>query len=465
MDYEIRRSFSIRGEWWDHVNPERRFPGELSFRKRKMVHLDVAGIFDGWYRGERGHNSGPVYGETYRGECVTVVDAFATSIAPMHNPKGSVTKIEATALLIGPHHVSENDEIFRSCTFELAEVTKWLNRDAFERGEDSVVRRDLPTIEIALKSIGGKLSVWAASYESFRPYDPRLMHKEVWTIDVEEPKTFSFFRKTVLDIVTLCSLLIGKVARLDRLSLQTLPSDSKDPPQITEYIFRHPKKKYGGTKSHYRPHFEWDEIMKGAPDFIDRWLALPTEQMSIARSVHNSRTGSAKYVEINLLAIAAGLESLGANLEIAKLVPEEEWLQLREKINLLLDAETLPKVREVLRQKISHMNNRSLRDVLNVILDDMPPEVSTRIQYGDVHYAAKFVKTRNALVHPPSSSSRPHRHDVSGNVSEMVLLIEITEHLILHKVLVWLGVPEEYLLSRYEGGSNLSELFNHRLGE
>lgn len=108
MDYEIRRSFSIRGEWWDHVNPECRFPGELSFRKRKMVHLDVAGIFDGWYRGERGHNSGPVYGETYRGECVTVVDAFATSIGKrsvLHMlPRARVVSEDVCSIHVSTHY-------------------------------------------------------------------------------------------------------------------------------------------------------------------------------------------------------------------------------------------------------------------------------------------------------------------------------------------------------------------------
>ncbi len=402
-------SFTEDGFWWITGREDARVAGTLTFNPEQGARLNLLGNLDDPERSinmifgiERGE-AAVIYGETTKGKPVTLFKARNLG-RPIYIPGTAIETWSSNLLVIGLHIESADKAIFSKSCSRFEGIENWLGHRL------SVVTLDAEENRLLVK-VAKPIEEHFASYDDFEVTSVRILYYSNtpdtrYTIDAVSqfgvtpttPKSLNWHLSKATGLQELASLCTCNLLPLTALQLegpeQNLGQGMMCPAEVHVYT-RLVHDKMGTGPKPPMPLLSGPELVSINAGAVKQWFDDYDKFRPVIGLCLTAMGGQEMFMNVRFLLAIQALEAFHRLTSEDTVMPEADFPAF-----LKMMTNTIPKsasdcMKEKLRGTYRYLNEPSLKQRLEAMINDIKRTFDTALPAFDKAYIRKLVDTRN----------------------------------------------------------------------
>lgn len=435
----VSKEFTKVGEFWLPGLDHKKTQGELKVIDGGRIELVVYSALGGRFL--NGSRVGRVVGLVEDFGYVTLDGCYYKSKRGTIGDGKAKSLLGAKFLYVGRSFEAEA-VLAKELCFSVEELDLWIgitgiNVDWDDDGYNEV-RVTYKSVDDIVLSLGDKF-ILRISFSSILPSSSSIkevkISQKVWlVIQSNEAVSVECLIDKARELTTFISLGLDQVASLQdvTLSLKGSKIDYKDVVKI--FFESRPFAEVGPDMKLHDPVFDFDFVRGGMESYLSNWSGCYENISPVISLYFGVKMGTYRYLDARFLALAQGLESLHRRTYDRKMMSEDEFAELKEKIIAGCPSDR----REWLSGRLAYANEISLAQRLRDLIEPLKEIFGTD---ADVKkFVRSMVDTRNFYTHFDKSGKKYLAEGVA-----LVALVDKMELLLYLNILILIGFEIPYL--------------------
>lgn len=340
-----------------------------------------------------------------------------------------------SACVFGMYIQSANERCLASARYSFIGLNDWFPKSTREVWTKEAVQVHVPLIDqefisFKIPSNQTDVSIKLGAELKSSDDDSSRLHRSVASIEIRPPsaESLSWFIQVGNRLENFFSLVTGTSLALEAL-----------------FIYRGEEHAHVVANRKSRPgKFNRLESVQCRPDQLEKALCIWLSTEPAFESLENLASGVIRkgtlFVETEFLSLAQALEGVHRATVDSKIVSDEEFSQVNQKISALLISE---EVNEHLQQQISSIlhfaNGPTFRARVGELCDLLSKSLLAGMQIERDEFAKLVVKVRNCYTHMGDQLKK----ECKIEPLELFLLNQKMRALLRGALLRFIGIPEE----------------------
>lgn len=443
--------FSYQGEWFLPSNPSVKIPGTLKFDAKSDGELELSGVFEEERFETR--ETQFILGIAKTGKYITLYNCWEYSRT--RTSQSMYSNYNVFYIVIGGHFSTLEDFRFNGVSARFKNIDKWVRQYGFK------LEHDFPKHEMKVeykkpKDITFKLSNDLLAKFSFNSYLPISPYTEELNIRQAvffelEPSTHLSFSEILGKLLLFQNFLtLGTFESAYPTSIHLTTNRNTDKESTCELIYK-PGFDYT-IPNKYRPTFlfYYSDFDSAIEPILQKWYSVADKLEPVTSLLLESFYSREKSKVNGFLSMVQALETYHRRFKNYHEFDVEEFKQWSDALVGSVDE----KFREMLKGKLQHANEPSLRKRLKELITNLSSNTLKKMYTSEGRFINATVNSRNYYTHYSEESAKSALGGADLSYQRQKLRV-----LLIGTILLEIGINKEKINEILDRGENW--FFNH----
>ena len=214
--------------------------------------------------------------------------------------------------------------------------------------------------------------------------------KPIVTIVPQQSKSLSWFLDIASRLENFFSLILGVSTALTNMRIRT---NSKKGYFLDHRLFNAESSRY-------------ERVIRCTPEqlckALERWFSVPDTLRQVENLIYGTIRNSSLFVETEFLSLAQAIESFHRVTDNSLLMAACDFKEVKRVLRglIVFFLKTAPTMQNRLIESISHANELTFRDRIELLVDRLSSGNASRLLGDEAQFVKQLRDTRNHFTHP-----------------------------------------------------------------
>ncbi|MDX5576630.1 HEPN domain-containing protein [Streptomyces sp. ID01-9D] len=445
----------LNGLWWIPGNEDDTVAGNLQFKMRDSINLNLNGSFKSFEELNEHKQYDIILGITSNGKKISLINCLESNLR-FSFPGYASDSYRARYLFIGVHLNTLEDMAFERYYISFSNLAKWTKSSGFSRREEYYpddtfkkldVSYEFPEVKEIAKVNNTKISLhYTFNTKGDFMSNLNLTQKTYIKLDNDSAINFNDFMKIYLyNIQNFLCLAIGTPT----FPMEIRASSENFSQEFDGKVFRDQINIYYSNpnipinlkdKDTHQMVLPYQYIKDDLNIILSNWFDKYELLNPVFDLYFGTMYNSSMYLQHRFSSLIQAIESYHRRVYGGKYLEEGQYEELTNQITLIINENLTGDLKNIFTQKFSHLNELSLRRRLKDIIEINKEIISPFIQLRK-GFLNSVTNTRNYLTHFDEGLENSAKKG-----KELIELCEVLNFLLEICLMTEIGVSKERII-------------------